>query len=106
MSEHTRHPLALITNVSLLSAQLRFGGPEKGRLCTSKNVRELRPLQAGLSGSGWGIAGQAMRAATGGERMRWCVTAAGEQAHVPLRFFQRSLASFGGQRLGNWPMRR
>jgi hypothetical protein len=67
MSVHSRHPLALITTVSLLSAQLRFGGPEKGRLCTSKNVGELRPLQAGLSGSGWGIAGQTMRAATAGE---------------------------------------
>jgi hypothetical protein len=28
-----------------------------------KSVGELRPLQADLSGSGWGIAGQAMRVA-------------------------------------------
>jgi hypothetical protein len=68
VSVHSRHPLALITIVSLLSAQLRFGGPEKGRLCTSKNVGELRSLQACLSGSGWGIACQTMRAATAGER--------------------------------------
>jgi hypothetical protein len=57
-------------------------------------VGELRLLQADLSGSGWGIAGQAMR-----------VAAAGERAEVLLRFFRRSLAGFGGQQLGNRPMR-
>jgi hypothetical protein len=33
-----------------------------------QNVGEVRPLQADLSGRGWGIAGQAMRAAAVGER--------------------------------------
>jgi hypothetical protein len=59
-----------------------------------QNVRELRPLQADLSGSSWGIAGQAMRAA-----------AVGERAGVLLRSFRRSLAGFSGQRLGSRPMR-
>jgi hypothetical protein len=47
-----------------------------------------------LSGSGWGIAGQAMR-----------VAAAGERAGVLLKSFRRSLAGFCGQRLGSRPMR-
>jgi hypothetical protein len=59
-----------------------------------QNVGELRPLQADLLGSGWGVAGQAMRAA-----------AAGERAEVLLRSFRRSLAGFGGQRLGTRSMR-
>jgi hypothetical protein len=66
--------------------------PWKGPFVYYKNVGELRPLQADLSGSGWGIAGQAMR-----------VAAAGERAEVRPKSFWRSLAGFGGQQLGNRP---
>jgi hypothetical protein len=52
-----------------------------------QNVGEHRPLQADLSGSGWGIAGQTMR------------------VEVLLESFRRSLAGFGGQRLGSRQMR-
>jgi hypothetical protein len=55
-----------------------------------QNIGELRPLQADLSGSGWGIAGQAMQ-----------VAAAGERARVLLKSFRQSLAGFCGQRLGS-----
>jgi hypothetical protein len=61
--------------------------PWKGPFVHFQNVGELRPLQADLLGSGWGIASQAMR------------------VEVLLKSFWRSLAGFGGQRLGSRPMR-
>jgi hypothetical protein len=60
-------------------------------LVRPKNVGELRPQQADLSGIGWDLAGLAMQAGAAG-------------SEVLLRSFRRSLAGFGGQRLGIRPI--
>jgi hypothetical protein len=97
MSVHSRHPLALITTVRLLSAQLRFGGPEKGRLCTSEMSENSGRCRLTCQAAVGGIAGQAMRVAAAGERTS-------ERAEVRPKSFRQLLAGFGRQQLGNRPM--
>jgi hypothetical protein len=94
MSIHSKHPLALITTVRLLSAQLRFGGPEKGRLCTSNMSDNSGRCRLTCRAAAGVLPVRSMR-----------VAAAGERAQVLLRSFRRSLAGFGGRRLGSRPMR-
>jgi hypothetical protein len=64
MSMHFETTTSTITTVNCTD---EIDGPEEGRICTSENVGELRPPQADLSGSGWGLVDQAMRAAADGK---------------------------------------
>jgi hypothetical protein len=70
-------------------------------LVRPKNVGELWSQMASLAGSGWDLAGLAMRAAVTGGRgateifpVRWVML---------LKSFRRSLAGFSRQRLGSQP---
>jgi hypothetical protein len=56
---HFETTTSTITTLHLLTAQMRLMALKRAYLHDGK----LRPPQADLSGSGWGLVGQAMRAA-------------------------------------------